>query len=199
MAVTKLSKKRDAVCHRDRIKDNKALGFLQKKLFLGDDTLSKLSLLSEQLAGRRLNINDIKGELASDIISACVSHCYNVFFTDETPAQRETLQEYPKVTAGMSPEGLELYRLYQRVKARFDRLNTGDTDKEKWASIAKLLTEKSIQKPSHTIFSEGRWSREDVKWILTPGNISNWIDASNRSYQQEKEKQKLAMKNNPTL
>ncbi|WP_145480297.1 hypothetical protein [Yersinia similis] len=199
MAVKELSKNRDAQCHKKRLEDNKAFGFLQKKIYLGNDTLSKLSLLSDQFAGRLVGIKKIDEELASDIISTCVNHCYNAFFTGETPTQLESLQEHPKVTAGMSPEGLELYRLYQRVKARFDRLNTGDTDKEKWASIANLLTEIGIQKPNYTIFSEGRWSREDIRWILTPGNISNWIDESNQSYLQEKEKQKLSMKKRPRL
>ncbi|WP_145584597.1 hypothetical protein [Yersinia intermedia] len=199
MAVKELSKNRDAQCHKKRFEDNKAFGFLQKKIYLGNDTLSKLSLLSDQLTGRSLNINGINEELASDIISTCVSHYYNAFFNGEAPHQHPALHKYPKISAALSPLGQKKYRLYQQVKGRFDKLETGDSDREKWSSVARTLREEDIEKPKSKVFTVGEWSREDVKWILTPENISNWIDESNQYYQQEREKQKLAMKKRPRL
>jgi hypothetical protein len=199
MAVKELSKNRDTQCHKKRLEDNKTFGFLQKKIYLGNDTLSKLSLLSEQFAGHPVGIKKIDGELAADIISACVNHCYNAFFNGEARHQQVVLHQYPKISAALSPLGQKKYRLYQQVKGRFDKLETGDSDREKWSSVARTLREEDIEKPKSKVFPVGEWSREDVKWVLTPENISNWIDESNKSYQQKKEKQKLAMKNSPTL
>ena len=78
---------------------------------------------------------------------------------------------------------MEIYYIYQTVKGRFDKLFTGDTDKEKCASVAKKLTEMKIKKPKAKGLSKGeKWTREDVAWICNVENINYCIKLQNDKY-----------------
>ncbi|PHI32011.1 hypothetical protein [Budvicia aquatica] len=189
--MKKQSDKPDAKFHRDRVADNKVFDFVQKKVFLGADMREKLALLSQQLTGTKLMTNN---ELIADIMGYCVNHCYNELFSVDGLFQQEPSPDTPKISAAMSPKGQKRYRLYQQVKGRYDKLITGDSDKEKWDSVAKTLVEEGISKPKLKVFSEGPWSRKDIQWILTPENINKLIDKNNRTYLEERKKQKQAKK-----
>lgn len=198
VAMQPESEKSDAICHRKRIKDHRLFNSYQKKVFFGDDVLSKMALLSQQLTGKKLNVKHVDSELLADVINSCINYCYNEFFDKNGLFQQEPSSDTPKITAPMSPKGQQKYRLYQRIKGRFDKLNTGDSDEDKWLSIANLLLNAGIKKPKGGMFSKGPvWSKEDIKWILTPENINSLIHKNNEKYKLERDA--LNQKRKPKL
>ncbi|EAV5426047.1 hypothetical protein E6W22_06870, partial [Salmonella enterica] len=93
------------------------------------------------------------------------------------------LEEYPMIVPARSPKALEIYTVYQLVKGRFDKLHTGESDREKYASVAKKLNEYGIWKPRLKRLSDGKeWAREDVAWMLQPENINALIKVQNQKY-----------------
>ncbi|MBW9971918.1 hypothetical protein FJC78_28145, partial [Escherichia coli] len=92
-------------------------------------------------------------------------------------------EEHPMIVPARSPKALEIYTVYQLVKGRFDKLHTGESDREKYASVAEKLNEYGIWKPRLKRLSDGKeWAREDVAWVLQPENINALINVQNQKY-----------------
>ncbi|MEB8021421.1 hypothetical protein NGK48_08135 [Raoultella ornithinolytica] len=87
------------------------------------------------------------------------------------------------IVPARSPKALEIYTVYQLVKGRFDKLHTGESDREKYASVAEKLNGYGIWKPRLKRLSDGKeWAREDVAWVLQPENINALINVQNQKY-----------------
>lgn len=181
--MKKLSDEADATWHRERRESNDLFGFMEKKVYLGRDTRHKMALIALKMTGSRLGPDKMNSNKAADILSACVNHMYNSLFSDEECHMSPELQENPKIVSPTSPNAIKIYHIYQIVKGRFDKLFTGETDKEKYTSIAKRLTEKEFTKPKIKGLSKGKgWTREDVTWISNAENINYCIKRINDKY-----------------
>lgn len=182
------SNKDDAKCHRERKSANKVFSFQEKKLYLGRDTRQKLALIAEQLTGSRLNIDKFDAEKAADVISACVNHMFNDLLSRNGLDDVYGLEDCPAIEAAMSPKSLQIYTTYQLVKGRFDKLQTGESDREKCESVAAKLNEVDAWKPPYGIPSKSKhWTREDVAWILHTENINEKINFHNRKHADPKD------------
>ncbi len=181
--MKKLSDEADATWHRERRESNDVFGFMEKKVYLGRDTRHKMALIALKMTGSRLGPDRMDSNKAADILSACVNHMYSSLFSDEECQTYSELKENPKIVSANSPKAMEIYYIYQIVKGRFDKLFTGDTDKEKCASVAEKLTEMKIRKPKAKGLSAGKkWTREDVAWICSAENINYYIKLQNDKY-----------------
>ena len=80
------------------------------------------------------------------------------------------------IVPARSPKALEIYTVYQLVKGRFDKLHTGESDREKYASVAEKLNEYGIWKPRLKRLSDGK------EWALQPENINAQINIQNQKY-----------------
>ncbi|ELX2276458.1 TPA: hypothetical protein ACPZAW_003580 [Yersinia enterocolitica] len=180
--MKKRSENPDAVCHRDRRRDNGTFGFLEKKVYLGSDTRHKIALISQKLTGAKVGPRKFAADKAGDIISACINHMYNTLFNDECRMLPD-LKEHPKISPAMSPKSIEIYDVYQHAKGRFDILNTCESKREMFASVATKFTEYGFPKPRAKALSEGeQWIYEDIAWICDPVNINDCIDRHNQKY-----------------
>ncbi|EBZ9515404.1 hypothetical protein EH138_14515 [Salmonella enterica subsp. enterica serovar Eastbourne] len=181
--MRKLSDEADATWHRERRESNDVFGFMEKKIYLGRDTRHKMALIALKMTGSTLGPDRMDSNKAADILSACVNHMYNSLFSDEECQTDSKLKENPKIVGANSPKAMEIYYIYQIVKGRFDKLYTGDTDKEKCASVAEKLIEMEIKKPKAKGLSKGKeWTREDVAWICSAENINYCIKLQNDKY-----------------
>jgi len=100
-----------AVSHRTKNQLYQRLGFNQKKIFLGQDTLEKLAFLVRLQHGK--NVQDPM--VVSDVLSYCINTCYNSKSVQAAAKKRGGL---PKVVkAAKTPEGQRLYRYYQMAQA----------------------------------------------------------------------------------
>lgn len=100
-----------AVSHRTKNQLYQRLGFNQKKIFLGQDTLKKLAFLVNLQHGK--NVKDPM--VVSDVLSYCINTCYNSKSVQAAAKKRGGL---PKVVkAAKTPEGQRLYRYYQMAQA----------------------------------------------------------------------------------
>ena len=177
------SNKADAKCHRERKSSNEVFEFLEKKLYLGRDTRQKLALIARKLTGAGFSPDKFDAEKAADVLSACVNHMFNDLLNEGELNGIYGLEEYPMIVPARSPKALEIYTVYQLVKGRFDKLHTGESDREKYASVAKKLNEYGIWKPRLKRLSDGKeWAREDVAWMLQPENINALIKVQNQKY-----------------
>lgn len=180
--MKKQSENPDAICHRDRRRDNDTFGFLEKKVYLGSDTRHKIALISQKLTGAKVGPHKFAADKAGDIISACINHMYNTLFDDENGMLTD-LKEHPNILPAMSPKSIEIYDVYQHVKGRFDMLHTGESKREKYASVAVKLTEYEFPKPRAKALSEGeQWKSEDIAWLCDPVNINECIELQNQKY-----------------
>ncbi|WP_338505554.1 hypothetical protein VRC35_04890 [Erwinia aphidicola] len=183
--IGNLSNKDDAKCHRERKSANKVFAFQEKKLYLGRDTRQKLALIAQQLTGARLNIDKFDAEKAADVISACVNHMFVDLFKDSVLDGFYGLEEHPVIIPARSPKAFDFYTAYQLVKGRFDKLNTGESDRDKYESVAEKLNEYKKWKPQFKHLSGGKeWTREDVAWMLQPENINRVISIQNHKFEQ---------------
>ncbi|EAV3918301.1 hypothetical protein E2751_05850 [Salmonella enterica] len=177
------SNKADAKCHRERKSSNEVFEFLEKKLYLGRDTRQKLALIARELTGAGFSPDKFDAEKAADVLSACVNHMYNELFSEGKHTAIYGLEEPPMIVPARSPKALEIYTVYQLVKGRFDKLYTGESDREKCASVAAKLNECGPSKPSFNQFSDSeQWTREDVAWVLQPENINALINVQNQKF-----------------
>ncbi|WP_227724038.1 hypothetical protein [Yersinia proxima] len=177
------SNKTDAKCHRERKSSNEVFEFLEKKLYLGRDTRQKLALIARKLTGSGFSPDKFDAEKAADVLSACVNHMFNDLLNGGELNGIYGLEEQPMIVPGRSPKALEIYTVYQLVKGRFDKLQTGESDREKCASVAAKLTECGQGKPLFKHFSDSeQWTREDVAWVLQPENINALINVQNQKY-----------------
>lgn len=182
------SNKDDAKCHRERKSANKVFAFQEKKLYLGLDTRKKLALIAQQLTGTGLNTDKFDAEKAADVLSACVNHMFNYLLEKHSLDDVYGLEECPAIESAMSPKAMMIYTTYQLVKGRFDKLQTGESDREKCESVAAKLNEFDKWKPPYRILSEGKnWTREDVAWILHTENINEKIKFHNRKHAHPKD------------
>jgi len=181
------SKKADAVCHRERMSHNETFEFLQKKLYLGRDTRHKLALIAQVMTGTGFNPRKFDAEKAADVISACVNHMYNDIFTGNDKNTIAGMEEHPKITAATCQRSMNIYSLYQLVRGRFDKLWTGDTDREKYDSVAETLNEFDINKPKVKALSAGpKWTRSDIAWMCNIENVNRCIERNNKKYASPK-------------
>ncbi|EEV5301806.1 TPA: hypothetical protein ACHGCJ_003494 [Escherichia coli] len=177
------SNKADAKCHRERKSSNEVFEFLEKKLYLGRDTRQKLALIARKLTGSGFSPDKFDAEKAADVLSACVNHMFNDQLNRGELNGIYGLEDLPVIVPGRSPKALEIYTVYQLVKGRFDKLQTGESDREKCASVAAKLNECGLGKPSFKHFSDSeQWTREDVAWVLQPENINALINVQNQKY-----------------
>ncbi|EHK0944828.1 hypothetical protein [Citrobacter farmeri] len=177
------SNKADAKCHRERKSSNEVFEFLEKKLYLGRDTRQKLALIARKLTGSGFSPDKFDAEKAADVLSACVNHMFNDLLNGGELNGIYGLEEHPVIVPGRSPKALEIYTVYQLVKGRFDKLQTGESDREKCASVAAKLNECGPGKPLFKHFSDSeQWTREDVAWVLQPENINALINVQNKKY-----------------
>ncbi|EAT2981305.1 hypothetical protein WAF85_001222 [Salmonella enterica] len=180
------SQNSDAICHRERHALNEKMGFLQRKFYLGDDTLMKLALIFRALMGKKLNLKRMDSEAAADVISSCINLMYNTLFFD-CETQKKTIRKGPPaITPAMSPEAFKKYRLYQQIRGCFNKLQTDDTDTEKYKSVAKFLNENGIKKPIyHKLSKDKKWLPSDVE-IIRHKLISKLIARNNKNFENEK-------------
>ena len=177
------SNKADARCHRERKSSNEVFEFLEKKLYLGRDTRQKLALIARKLTGAGFSPDKFAAEKAADVLSACVNHMFNDLLNEGEPNGIYRPEEHPMIVPARSPKALEIYTVYQLVKGRFDKLHTGESDREKYASVAEKLNEYGIWKPRLKRLSDGKeWAREDVAWMLQPENINAQINIQNQKF-----------------
>ncbi|EBU1043398.1 hypothetical protein KVI39_001861 [Salmonella enterica] len=177
------SNKADAKCHRARKSSNEVFEFLEKKLYLGRDTRQKLALISRKLTGTGFSPDKIDAKKAADVLSACVNHMFNDLLNEGELSGIYGLEEHPMIVPARSPKALEIYTVYQQVKGRFDKLHTGESVREKCASVAAKFNECGPEKPSFKHFSDSeQWTREDVEWMLQPENINALINIQNQKY-----------------
>jgi hypothetical protein len=107
-------------------------------------------------------------EKAADVLSACVNHMFNDLLNEGELNGIYRSEEHPMIVPARSPKALEIYTVYQLVKGRFDKLHTGESDREKYASVAEKLNGYGIWKPRLKRLSDGKeWAREDVAWVLS--------------------------------
>jgi hypothetical protein len=188
------SNKADARCHRERKSSNEVFEFLEKKLYLGRDTRQKLALIACKLTGAGFSPDKFDAEKAADVLSACVNHMFNDLFREGKHNGIYGLEEPPMIVPARSPKALEIYTVYQLVKGRFDKLYTGESDREKCASVAAKLNECGPGKPSFNQFSDSeQWTREDVAWMLQPENINALINVQNQKYARLSAEDKTAI------
>ncbi|AUT95835.1 hypothetical protein MC47_011175 [Citrobacter freundii] len=179
------SNKTDAKCHRERKSSNEVFEFLEKKLYLGRDTRQKLALIARKLMGAGFSPDKFDAEKAADVLSACVNHMFNDLLNEGELNGIYGLEEHPMIVPARSPKAFDFYTAYQLVKGRFDKLHTGESDREKCASVAEKLNEYGIWKPRLKLLSYGKeWVREDVAWMLQPENINEQITFQNQKYTQ---------------
>ncbi|HBB6887634.1 TPA: hypothetical protein ON591_003480 [Citrobacter freundii] len=177
------SNKADAKCHRERKSSNEVFEFLEKKLYLGRDTRQKLALIARKLTGTGFSPDKIDAKKAADVLSACVNHMFNDLFSEGEHNGVYRLEEHPMIVPVRSPNSLKIYTACQVVKGRFDKLHTGESDREKYASVAEKLNEYGKWKPPFKQLSDGKkWTREDVAWMLQPENINAQINVQNQKY-----------------
>ncbi|EAW3767355.1 hypothetical protein FKY41_01815 [Salmonella enterica] len=177
------SNKADAKCHRARKSSNEVFEFLEKKLYLGRDTRQKLALIARKLTGTGFSPDKIDAKKAADVLSACVNYMFNDLFSEGEHNGVYRLEEHPMIVPVRSPNSLKIYTAYQFVKGRFDKLHTGESDREKCASVAEKLNEYRKWKPPFKQLSDGKkWTREDVVWMLQPENINAQINIQNQKY-----------------
>ncbi|VAF03618.1 Uncharacterised protein [Enterobacter hormaechei] len=104
------------------------------------------------------------------------------------------------IVPARSPKALGIYTVYQLVKGRFDKLHTGESDREKCASVAAKLNECGPGKPSFKHFSDSeQWTREDVAWVLQPENINALINIQNQKYARLSAEDKTAIATDSSL
>ena len=188
------SNKADAKCHRERKSSNEVFGFLEKKLYLGGDTRQKLALIVRKLTGAGFSPYKFDAEKAADVLSACVNHMFNDLLNEGKLNGFYGLEEHPMMVPARSPKALEIYTVYQLVKGRFDKLHTGEVDREKYASVAEKLNEYGISKPRLKRLSDGKeWTRKDVAWMLQPENINALINIQNQKYARLSAEDKTAI------
>lgn len=179
------SNKADAKCHRERKRSNGVFEFREKKLYLGRDTRQKLALIARKLTGASFSPDKFDAEKAADVLSTCVNHMFNDLFGEEKLNGVYGLEDHPKIIPAKSPKAFDLYTAYQLVKGRFDKLHTGESNREKYASIAEKLNEYEKWKPLFKQLSGGKeWAREDVAWMLQPENINQKISIQNHKFEQ---------------
>ncbi|EAM4787315.1 hypothetical protein JGX82_001977 [Salmonella enterica] len=172
----------DATCHRKRHALNDKMGFLQRKFYLGDDTLMKLALIFKALMGKKLDLERMDSESAADVISSCINLMYNTLFFDCATQKKTIRKGPPAITPAISPKAFKKYRLYQQVRGRFNKLQTGDTDTEKYESVANFLNENGIIKPSyHKLSNDKKWLSSDVEKI-TAELINELIAKDNEKF-----------------
>lgn len=185
------SKNADATCHRNRFDRNRDFNFRQRKFYLGDDTLTKLALIFEQLTGRELILTHMDSESAADVISSCINLMYNTLFFDGENQAAPLRDIPPKIEPPMSPAAFRKYRLYQQVRSRFNALSTGDKDKQKWKSVAGFLKENGIKKPRNispsSMLSDGDWSFADIEALLNPERVNKLIAKNNEKFKARKD------------
>ncbi|KGA40859.1 MULTISPECIES: hypothetical protein [Pectobacterium] len=183
--ISNQSNKDDARCHRERKSNNEVFEFLEKKLYLGRDTRQKLTLIARKLTGAGFSPDKFDAEKAANVLSACVNHMFNDLFNEGALDGFYGLEDCSAIKPAMSPKALAIYNTYQLVKGRFDKLHTGESVREKYASVATKLNEYEQFKPPFKQLSDGKqWTREDVAWMLQPENINEKIHMQNQKHAQ---------------
>ncbi len=161
----------------------RSLNFWRRSSIWGGDTRQKLALIARKLTGAGFSPDKFAAEKAADVLSACVNHMFNDLLNEGELNGIYRSEEHPMIVPARSPKALEIYTVYQLVKGRFDKLHTGESDREKYASVAEKLNEYGIWKPRLKRLSDGKeWAREDVAWVLQPENINALINVQNQKY-----------------
>lgn len=154
-----------------------------RRSFIWDGIPGKTGTDCPELTGAGFSPDKFAAEKAADVLSACVNHMFNDLLNEGEPNGIYRPEEHPMIVPARSPKALEIYTVYQLVKGRFDKLHTGESDREKYASVAEKLNEYGIWKPRLKRLSDGKeWAREDVAWMLQPENINAQINIQNQKY-----------------
>lgn len=171
----KKSDKRDAEWHRNVYDRNKEFNVFQKEFYLGDNTLKKMAVMYREFFGQTMNLSNVDRHKASEIVSFCINHCFNEFFSKQ--GSESVDHDLPvRIETAFTPEGRELYDKYQYARGYFDRLMTGDSDKEKIRSAVEKLNKAEIP-PLGLIRFEGggNWTPDMVEWLLDASNLNDTI------------------------
>ncbi|MCA6969757.1 hypothetical protein WCT65_01930 [Pectobacterium carotovorum] len=106
-----------AVSHLAATTQYKNAGLKQKKVYLGNDALAKLTLIYKMQYGKQLDINRIDPILLGDLLSYCINACYNL------PSIQRKLppNSPPQIAAAKTPSGQHLYRYYQMALGTEER------------------------------------------------------------------------------
>lgn len=176
----KKSDKRDAEWHRNVYDRNKEFNVFQKEFYLGDNTLKKMAVMYREFFGQTMNLSNVDRHKASEVVSFCINHCFNEFLLKQGSVSVD--HDLPvRIETALTPEGRELYDKYQYARGCFDRLMTGDSDKEKIRSVAERLNKAEIPPLGLVRFKGGgNWTQDMVEWLLDASNLNDTIKWYNR-------------------
>lgn len=113
-----------AVSHREKTQIYRNAGLSLKKVYLGEDALSKLAEIYKIQYGKKLNVKSIDPILLGDLLSFCINASYN------QPSIKKMLPKNSpvKIGAARTPAGQQLYRYHQMSQGTKERPDAADLD-----------------------------------------------------------------------
>lgn len=116
-ASRKYSTNPSAVSHHAKTKMYKEAGLSLKKVYLGEDALSKLAEIYKIQYGKKLNVKSIDPVLLGDLLSYCINASYNQPSIQKMLPKTATV----KIGAARTPVGQQLYRYHQMAQGTEER------------------------------------------------------------------------------